>query len=87
MLVSLGETYHTAGEHRQAADHHRQAVELATQLGDDWQAATALAELGYALTALGERTDARKAWQRALPTFATRGDPRAEELQEQLRRL
>jgi len=87
VLVSLGETYHTAGEHRQAADHHHRAVELATQLGDNWQAATALAELGYSLAALGERADARKAWQRALPAFATRGDPRAEELQEQLRRL
>jgi tetratricopeptide (TPR) repeat protein len=83
-LVSLGETHQAMGDHRQAIELFQQSHDVAAGCGDTWQAATALAQMGYAFAQGADPASARRCWAQALPAFAERNDPRAGELRTRL---
>jgi tetratricopeptide (TPR) repeat protein len=82
---SLGDTYLALGRHAEAADHYQRArAALRDTARNHADHADVLCDLGTALAALGRATEAREAWQAALPYLDRAADPRAADLRARL---
>jgi Flp pilus assembly protein TadD len=77
---SIATAYHRLGRNDHAAAEYRRALELFQQLGDRFEQATTLGNLGDALAAGGDPAGARDAWARAAGIFESLGHRNAEPL-------
>jgi tetratricopeptide (TPR) repeat protein len=82
---SLGDTYLALGRHAEAVDHYQRAraaqQDTARNHADH---ADVLCNLGTTLDALGRITEAREAWQTAIPYLDRMADPRAAALRTRI---
>jgi DNA-binding SARP family transcriptional activator/tetratricopeptide (TPR) repeat protein len=69
-LDSLGYLAHHTGRHTKALHHYRQALALYRDLGNAFGEADTLERLGLTYVALGDREQARRAWQQAFTSFS-----------------
>jgi len=65
-LDSVGYAYHLAGQHSEAVDCYRQALEVLRELDSRCDQATLLTHLGDALATAGDQGPANDAWQQAV---------------------
>jgi tetratricopeptide (TPR) repeat protein len=84
-LDNLGFVAHHAGECRTAIRYYLDAIDLCHQSGHRYTEADVLTRLGDAYASLGQLTDARSAWSRALTRY--RAQYRTAEVQAVRRRL
>ncbi|GHG03802.1 hypothetical protein GCM10017567_19650 [Amycolatopsis bullii] len=70
-LDTLGFIDHHNGDHVSAIGHYRQALALRRELGNEYEVANTLDNLGYPHAALGQHHHARAAWQEALKLYRT----------------
>lgn len=84
VLNEAGAICLAAGEAGSAMDYHREALSVATLLGDRFESARAHDGLARALHATGAAEKARVHWSQALDLFTELGVPHAEQVREQL---
>ncbi len=82
----LGQVLHAAGQSRQAAAHHAQALLVASQINDAYEQARAHEGLGHASRA-DDPARCRREWARALSLYASLGVPEASEMSATLAAL
>lgn len=83
-LTCLGTAHFLAGQVDAAVEVFRRAVEHRRGMGNALGTATALAELGKALRARGDRDEARQAWEEALAVLERLDHPDAEAVRAHL---
>jgi tetratricopeptide (TPR) repeat protein len=66
---TLGRIARLTGQHAQALDYHRQALELIRAAGDRFEEPGILDRLGQSHAALGEHAAARTAWRQAIEIY------------------
>jgi tetratricopeptide (TPR) repeat protein len=71
----------------EAADHYRQALSIARELGDRRAEAATLTNLGTALADQGEAERAGESWRAALVIYEQLGAPAAQQLRQKLQQL
>jgi tetratricopeptide (TPR) repeat protein len=86
-LDSLGVAYHKLGDHGRAMECYRQALVPYRVVGDRFEEASTLANLGDAQLAAGQQEEARASWQQALAIFTALGHPVAAGVQTRLAEL
>jgi len=87
-LNSLGHIAHRATQHADAVNFHRAAFDLLREIGDLYEAAQTLIDLGAAYIALGDLDQARETWQEGLTICrAQRRSAAVEALESQLAAL
>jgi DNA-binding SARP family transcriptional activator len=85
IMGTLGDVYLDVHEYENASECFRQALSIGISLSDRGGEAFALNGLGRALSMLGRDAEARQSWLRARDIFADIGDPRAADVDAQLR--
>lgn len=83
---SLGYAHGNLGDHRQAVDCYRRALDLLRSGGYRYQEAATLTRLGDAHEAEGDGSRARRAWRQALEILDQLGHSEAELVGARLRR-
>ena len=86
-LDSLGIAYHKLGDHERAMECYRRALAHYRAVGDRFEEAATLANLGDAQLAAGQQGEARASWQRALGIFTDLDHPVAAGVQARLAQL
>jgi tetratricopeptide (TPR) repeat protein len=80
----IGAALLRAAQHTGALDHYRQALDMATQAGEQYEMARALTGLGDTHDALHDRALAQEHWRRAEIVYRTLDVPEADHLRAQL---
>jgi tetratricopeptide (TPR) repeat protein len=62
----LGIVAQAQGQHQQAVVMFRKSLDVYTDLGESWQAARVLGEMGWSILALGNGIEAEHTWHKAL---------------------
>ena len=75
-LHNLGVFYRNAGEYQRSQEIFQEALNLATQAGDDWNIARAKGNLGLGYQALGKPQEAYNKTMLAIRSYRTLGDKR-----------
>ncbi|MEJ2854111.1 MULTISPECIES: AfsR/SARP family transcriptional regulator [unclassified Saccharothrix] len=70
---SLGYIAHHHGRNADALDHYHHALEVYRELDNSYEQASVLRHLGDVHEALGDKDQARSAWQQALTLFEAQG--------------
>jgi tetratricopeptide (TPR) repeat protein/transcriptional regulator with XRE-family HTH domain len=83
-LVKLGDTYRQLHRTDAALRAYHEALITRREIGDRWGEAETLHSTGSALWENGERVTAVDYWRQAIVIFDDLGDPRAEDLRQQL---
>jgi tetratricopeptide (TPR) repeat protein len=86
-LDSLGYAHQHLGNHGEALDCYRQALDLCRAIGNRWEEAVVLTHIGDAHEAVRDTHSAITAWRAALATFEQFNHPNAERLRAKLDRL
>jgi tetratricopeptide (TPR) repeat protein len=86
-LDSLGVAYYKLGDHGRAMECYRQALVPYRVVGDRFEEASTLANLGDAQLAAGQQEEARASWHQALGIFTALGHPVAAGVQARLAQL
>jgi tetratricopeptide (TPR) repeat protein len=67
-----------------AIRHYQQALTINRDVGDHWETAGILTQLGHALSIVGQSAAARRYWQEALSIYQDINDSRADEVADLL---
>src|SRR5690606_21780470 len=86
-LLALGRTMIAAERPVDALPLLEQALQLARELEQPYDVASAAESIGDSLHQLGRDDEARKRWSEAIETFASSGVPQADELRARVARL
>jgi tetratricopeptide (TPR) repeat protein len=84
LLNALGETQRVAGSALLALDSHVESLRIATEIGDRYERARALAGLGDTHAALGGHERARRYWHDAAREFTEMELPEGQRLHQRL---